>query len=147
MHSSCHYATGMQWCRHIIFTGQMIQHPPFKEVCVMLQRYNHVMKLAILNTWYFPLVIKKQNRKAAMNKLISQRKQKKKNCTSSLRYETCKLPARHYYFNCLPLTGSCEVPFYESSGVCVETCPQNEFGNHTSGQCEPCMCHFFRIAN
>ena len=42
----------------------------------MLQRYNHVMKLAILNTWYFPLVIK--NRKAAMNKLISQRKQKKK---------------------------------------------------------------------
>ena len=57
-YSSCHYATGMQWRRHIILTGQMIQHPPFKEVRVMSQHYNHVMKLAILNTWYFPLVIK-----------------------------------------------------------------------------------------
>ena len=32
------------------------------------------------------------------------------------------------------------VPFYESNGVCVETCPENEFGNHTSGQCQPCKC-------
>ena len=37
-------------------------------------------------------------------------------------------------------SGSCAVPFYESSGVCVETCPANEFGNHTSGECEPCKC-------
>lgn len=35
---------------------------------------------------------------------------------------------------------NCTVPFYESSGVCVETCPANQFGNHTTGQCEPCKC-------
>ena len=37
------------------------------------------------------------------------------------------------------------VPFYESNGVCVETCPENEFGNHTSGECQPCKCHFYEI--
>ena len=70
-------------------------------------------------------------------------------CSLHLKFqicENCKLPAPHYYFNCLPFTGTCEVPFYESSGVCVETCPQNEFGNHTSGQCEPCTCHFKYVA-
>ena len=30
------------------------------------------------------------------------------------------------------------VPFYESNGHCVETCPTNEFGNHATVQCEPC---------
>ena len=38
--------------------------------------------------------------------------------------------------------GNCVLPFYESNGLCVETCPVNEFGNHTSGQCEQCKCPF-----
>ena len=39
-------------------------------------------------------------------------------------------------------SGGCTLPFYESTGVCVETCPTDEFGNHTSGQCEPCKYGF-----
>ena len=45
-----------------------------------------------------------------------------------------------------PVRSDCTAPFY-ASGVnrtCVETCPANEFGNHTSGQCEPCK-HQTRI--
>ena len=51
-----------------------------------------------------------------------------------------KLIALHstYFYS-----GNCtSPPFYESSGLCVETCPTNEFGNHTSGQCEQCKYGF-----
>ena len=49
----------------------------------------------------------------------------------------------HYsYPKCLfqqPGSPPCDLPFFESGGECVETCLDFQFGNHTSGACEPCM--------
>ena len=50
-----------------------------------------------------------------------------------------------YKLNCF---SACGLPRYESAGECVETCPDDQFGNGTTGACETCesfifLCHSF----
>ena len=54
-----------------------------------------------------------------------------------------RIHALEHYFSCI-LLGRCEVPLYESSNVCVETCPANQFGNYLTGRCEPCK-YFYQV--
>ena len=41
-------------------------------------------------------------------------------------------------FSLCHLGPSCDLPFFEFDGQCVETCPALHFGNDVTGRCEEC---------